>query len=75
MAEEEMAFQHRYCLPLLKHSCAGAREHSCGALLHPHTDPKLQTPAVTAAHLYLRHNGADHDQFSQVHRSGPLHYV
>lgn len=37
--------------------------------------PQITDAAVTTAHFYLRHNGADHDQFSQVHWSRPLHYV
>lgn len=70
-----MAFQHRYCLPSLKHTCAQAREHSCGGSAPSLHTPQITDTAVTTAHFYLRHNGTDHDQFSQVHWSGPLHYV
>lgn len=80
MAEDETASQHRYCLASLKHPCVQAGEgeggwNTGGAPLHPSPNPQITNTTVTTAHLYLRHNGKDHDQFSQVHWSRLLHYV
>lgn len=68
-----MAFQMLFAFAEA-HLCSGE-----GALLRCSAPslhrPQITDTAVTTAHLYLRRNGTDRDQFSQVRQRRPLHYV
>lgn len=70
MVEHEMASKHGLSLLSLKHTwvqvgVGGGGGHS-GSSTSSVPKPQITNSAVNTFHLYLRRNGKDNNQFSQV---------